>query len=95
MFVTYTQMGKTGTRRMHSLGLPLYAFALFVCLVTSGRGAIWFFGALTVVGFMYTFLYSRLYVHFMAHPELPGKRFTASLIFLQVAIGLLLAAAAA
>jgi hypothetical protein len=94
MFITYTQMDKAGTRRMHLFGLPLYAFTLFVCLVTSSRGAIWFFGVLTAVGLMYTFLYSRLYVHFMVHSELPGKHFIATLIFLQVAIGLLLAAVA-
>jgi hypothetical protein len=95
MFLTYTQMNKAGTRRMHRFGLPLYAFTLFVCLVTSSRGAIWFFGVVTAVGLIYTFLYSKLYVHFMAHSELPAKRFIASLIFLEVAIGLVLAAVVA
>ena len=95
MFVTYTQMDKAGTRRMHLFGLPLYAFTLFVCLVTSSRGAIWFFGVATAVGLMYTFLYSKLYVHFLLHSELPNRHFIASLASLQVAIGLLLAAVAA
>jgi hypothetical protein len=95
MFLTYTQMDKAGTRRMHRFGLPLYAFTLFVCLVTSSRGAIWFFGVVTVVGLLYTFLYSKLYVHFMGHPELPRRHFIASLMLIEVAIGLLLATVAA
>ncbi|WP_395117213.1 hypothetical protein ACFCQI_12635 [Rhodanobacter sp. FW102-FHT14D06] len=95
MFLTYTQMDKAGTRRMHRFGLPLYAFTLFVCLVTSSRGAFWFFGAVTAVGLVYTFAYSKLYVHFMRHPELPGKKFIASLVLLEISIGLLLAAVAA
>lgn len=92
MLITLTRMDKAGTRRMHLFGLPLYAFTLFVCLVTSSRGAIWFFGIATVVGLVYTFLYCKLYVHFLIHSELPRSRFVASILGVQVVIGLLLAA---
>ena len=92
MLISYTQMDRVGTRGMHILGLPLYGVTWFVCVATSSRGAIWFFGLPIVVGLAYTFLYSKLRVRFSVHPTPSIWRFLFSVLCLQFAIGLLLVA---
>jgi hypothetical protein len=87
-------MDKAGTRRMHILGMPLYAFTLYICLVTSSRGAIWFFGLAAVVGLIYTLFYNKLHDYFAVQYSSSNWQFLVSILCLQVVIGLLLVAVA-